>query len=196
MDGNRSSASNLSCRPGVAATSLHVTRTPKTVLVRSSMARIDAERRHPAPEEPRDVPHPGMDQGEPTTVTHEFEDDPQTSTAAAPPPALPKRIGRYRIERLLGRGGFGLVYLAQDEQLNRPVAVKVPHPNLVARPEDADLYLTEARTVASLEHPHIVPVYDVGGTTEFPFFVVSKYVEGTDLATRLKKSRLFLVAGG
>src|SRR5262249_22521219 len=88
------------------------------------------------------------------------------STEDFPPPAdpaiLPGRIGRYRIERLAGRGSFGLVYLAYDEQLDRHVAVKVPHARLVSRPDDTELYLTEARTVANLDHPHIVPVYDVG----------------------------------
>src|ERR1700693_4920269 len=131
-----------------------------------------------------------MDHGDPLTTTRKFVGDLQSSAADAAPPGLPERIGRYRIEKLLGKGGFGLVYLAHDEQLNRPVAVKVPHPNLVARPEDADLHLAEARTVANLEHSHIVPVYDVGNTADFPFFVVSKYVEGTDLATKLKESRL------
>ncbi len=54
-------------------------------------------------------------------------------------PALcPRRIGRYRIEKVLGKGSFGLVYLAQDEQLNRPVAVKVPHARLISKPEDAE----------------------------------------------------------
>jgi serine/threonine protein kinase len=86
----------------------------------------------------------------------------------------PQRIGRYRIERMLGKGGFGLVYLAQDEQLQRLVAVKVPHPNLVSRPEDAEAYLIEARTVANLDHPNIVPVHDVGGTEDYPCYVVSK----------------------
>ena len=90
----------------------------------------------------------------------------------------------------MGTGGFGIVYLARDEQLNRAVAIKVPHSNRLARPEDAEPYLTEARTVASLEHPHIVPVYDVGSTAEHPFFVVSKYVQGTDLATRIRAHRL------
>ena len=103
---------------------------------------------------------------------------------------LPERIGRFRVEKLLGRGGFGVVYLARDEQLNRSVAIKVPHANRVARPEDAEPYLTEARTVASLEHPHIVPVYDVGSTAEHPFFIVSKYIPGTDLATRIRAHRL------
>ena len=83
---------------------------------------------------------------------------------------------------MLGEGGFGLVYLAHDDQLHRPVAIKVPHRQLVDRPEDAEAYLTEARTVANLDHPHIVPVYDVGSTEEFPCFVVSKFIDGSDLA--------------
>src|SRR5262249_50683674 len=101
----------------------------------------------------------------------------------------PQRIGRYRVERVLGEGGYGIVYLAHDDQLQRPVAVKVPHRKLVARPEDAEAYLTEARTVAGLDHPHIVPVYDVGSTPDFPCYVVSKLIEGSTLAQRLKASR-------
>jgi serine/threonine protein kinase len=103
---------------------------------------------------------------------------------------LPDKIGRYRIERLLGRGGFGLVYLAHDERLSRPVAIKVPHARLVADLGEAEVYLTEARTVAGLDHPNIVPVFDVGSTEDCPCFVVSKYIDGTDLATRLKQSPL------
>ena len=106
------------------------------------------------------------------------------------PAACPLRIGRYRIERVLGRGGFGLVYLAQDEQLNRPVAVKVPHAELISKPEDAEAYLAEARTVANLDHPGIVPVHDVGSTEDCPCYVVSKYIQGTDLATKLKQQRV------
>ncbi len=112
---------------------------------------------------------------------------PSTDAVSA---GLPEQIGRYRVERVLGKGGFGLVYLAHDDQLHRPVAIKVPHPRLVARPDQAEAYLQEARTVAGLDHAHIVPVFDVGGTTEFPCFVVSKYVDGTDLAERLKRGRL------
>jgi serine/threonine protein kinase/formylglycine-generating enzyme required for sulfatase activity len=102
---------------------------------------------------------------------------------------LPVQIGRYRVERLLGEGAFGRVYLARDEQLQRFVAVKVPHPELVTRAEDAEPYLSEARNVAGLDHPNIVTVHDVGGTPEFLLFVVSKYVEGSDLRQRLKGQR-------
>jgi serine/threonine protein kinase len=101
----------------------------------------------------------------------------------------PQRIGRYRVERILGQGSFGIVYLAHDEQLQRPVAVKVPHRRMVSRPEEAQAYLAEARTVANLDHPNIVPVYDAGSTEDCPCYVVSKYIDGTDLATRLKQSR-------
>src|SRR5208282_1463731 len=102
---------------------------------------------------------------------------------------LPKTIGRYRVERVLGEGGFGLVYLARDDQLHRPVAIKVPHARLVSRPEDAEAYLTEARTVANLDHPNTVPVFDVGSTEDFPCFVVSKFIDGTTLAKKIQDDR-------
>jgi|SRR5579884_3836240 len=70
--------------------------------------------------------------------------------------ATPQHIGRYRVERVLGKGGFGLVYLAHDDQLQRLVAIKVPHHPLISTPGDAQAYLTEARTVANLDHPNIV----------------------------------------
>jgi serine/threonine protein kinase len=104
----------------------------------------------------------------------------------------PGDIGRYRIERVLGQGGFGIVYLAHDGQLQRLVAIKVPRRDRVSTVEDAEAYLIEARTVANLDHPNIVPVHDVGSTEQFPCFVVSKYIDGTDLAKRLLQSRLYL----
>jgi serine/threonine protein kinase len=128
-----------------------------------------------------------MSEGETVTRTIQGLTAPDAADA---PAVLPERIGRYRVETFLGKGGFGLVYRAQDERLDRSVAVKVPHPHRVARPEDAEPYLAEARTLARLDHPHIVEVYDVGGTAEHPFFVVSKYIPGTDLAKKMKESGL------
>ncbi|HEX4592082.1 MAG TPA: serine/threonine-protein kinase, partial [Gemmataceae bacterium] len=118
--------------------------------------------------------------------------DPATGSfpgAAEASPNIPRSIGRYVVLEVLGRGGFGVVFLARDEQLGRQVAIKVPHARQVADPDNAELYLHEARTVAGLDHPHIVPVFDVGGTPECPFFVVSKHIDGTTLADRLRAGR-------
>ncbi len=117
--------------------------------------------------------------------------------AEARSPVLPQQIDRYQVERQLGSGGFGIVYLAYDAVLMRHVAIKVPHAELVTRPEDAEAYRREARSVASLDHPNIVPVYDVGTTDKYPCFIVSKYIPGTSLSARLKQSWLsFAEAAG
>ena len=130
-----------------------------------------------------------MNESNTVNATEDHGAKPDSQRPAAPA-EHPQRIGRYRIEKVLGQGGFGLVYLAQDEQLNRPVAVKVPHASLISHPEDAEAYLAEARTVANLDHPAIVPVYDVGSTENYPCYVVSKFIDGTDLSKRLKLERL------
>ena len=101
-----------------------------------------------------------------------------------------RRVGRYLIERVLGEGGYGTVYRAYDEILKRVVAIKVPHRRLVVSPEHVELYITEAQVVAKLDHPNIVPVYDAGRTEDGLCFVVSKFVEGTNLTVRIKDSRL------
>jgi serine/threonine protein kinase/formylglycine-generating enzyme required for sulfatase activity len=114
-------------------------------------------------------------------------------TEHSPPPAVPApcagRLTRYQVKRTLGEGHFGRVYLALDAQLEREVAIKVPHRTLVSRAEDAAAYLTEARSLAALDHPHIVPVFDVGTNEEWPCFIVSKYIHGSDLATAMKERR-------
>src|SRR5262249_2229569 len=89
-----------------------------------------------------------------------------------------------------GKGGFGAVFLAHDDQLHRPVAIKVPHRQWIAGPADVEAYLTEARVLASLDHPHIVPVHDVGTAETGLPFVVSKFIAGGDLKDRIKEGRL------
>jgi serine/threonine protein kinase len=101
----------------------------------------------------------------------------------------PLKIGRYRIIRRLGQGGFGRVYLGHDDDLDRPVAIKVPNPERIAHAEDVEAYLNEARILARLDHPNIVPVHDVGRTEDGLCFVVSKLVEGSDLAVKLGQAR-------
>jgi serine/threonine protein kinase/formylglycine-generating enzyme required for sulfatase activity len=114
-----------------------------------------------------------------------------TSGAARPDQQLadPAEIGRYRVVRRLGQGGFGRVYLAHDDQLDRSVAIKVPNPARIARAADVEMYLNEARALAKLDHPSVVPVYDVGRTDDGLCYVVSRFVDGSDLAARLKQGR-------
>ncbi|MCI0457918.1 MAG: serine/threonine protein kinase, partial [Gemmataceae bacterium] len=118
---------------------------------------------------------------------------PSAKSAALPldsvPADLPERVGRYRVVKLLGEGGFGRVYLAHDEPLDRPVAVKVAHRHRIAQPADTAVYLAEARVVASLDHPNIVPVHDVGATEQGLPFVVAKWIEGTDLRQKIEEDR-------
>ena len=102
---------------------------------------------------------------------------------------LPERIGRYSIKKVLGQGGFGLVYLGHDDELDRPVAIKVPLQKRMSESFQIESYLAEAQTVAKLKHPNIVPVYDVGSTDEFACYVVSQYIEGCDLAKTIEERR-------
>ncbi len=94
--------------------------------------------------------------------------------------------GRYRLDRILGEGAFGRVYLGYDEELRRQVAIKVPTKARFQKAQDAETYLAEARTVASLDHPHIVSVHDVGRTEDGSIYVVSKFVEGSTLEDRIR----------
>ena len=99
----------------------------------------------------------------------------------------PTQIDRYRILELLGVGGFGKVYLGYDDQLRRKVAIKVPRMDRVDKPES---FLTEAQILASLDHPNIVDVYDAGQTSDGNCYIVSKWIEGTDLAQVASEERL------
>ncbi|MEZ6120515.1 MAG: protein kinase [Pirellulaceae bacterium] len=99
-------------------------------------------------------------------------------------------IGRYRIVAQLDEGAFGVVYHARDEQLDRDVAIKVPHAHRLRSAAALQTYLDEAKTLAKLEHPHIIPIFDVGATTEHPCFVVSKLIQGTNLFSLMQQQRL------
>ncbi len=88
---------------------------------------------------------------------------------------------RYRIEKTLGVGGMGIVYLAQDLQLGRTVALKLVHASLSGQGFGAQArLLREAQTMAKLNHPHMVPVYDVGLFDDRLFFTM-EYIEGQTL---------------
>lgn len=98
-------------------------------------------------------------------------------------------IGRYKIQRKVGEGGFGCVYAAHDRQLQRDVAIKLPH---AAGRKRADLnaMIREARMVAKLEHAGIVSVYDAGRTDDGTVYIVSRLIDGESLATRMRRERV------
>jgi len=96
---------------------------------------------------------------------------------------LPKIPG-YEVEAVLGRGGMGIVYRARHLKLNREVALKMILAGPYARASELARFGREAEAVASLRHPHIVQVYDVGDLEGLPFFTM-EYVEGGSLGQRL-----------
>src|SRR5438094_571055 len=93
---------------------------------------------------------------------------------------------RYTVDRELGRGGMAVVYLARDRKHDRPVAIKILRPEIVAG-EAAQRFLREIQILARLQHPHILPLLDSGTTDEAPPrpFYVMPYVEGETLRQRL-----------
>ena len=108
-------------------------------------------------------------------------DDSMALPDAAEETAIPDHLGRYRITAKLGSGGFGVVYKGYDDDLEREVAIKVPHRHRISSPKDVATYLEEARVLARLDHPGIVPAYDVGRTEDGRCYLVSKFVAGRDL---------------
>ena len=97
-----------------------------------------------------------------------------------PFPVLPAEFGRYRILKLLGRGGMGAVYLAQDSQLGRQVALKAPFFEASGSPQRAERFVREARSAAVLQHPNICTVFDAGQIDGRPFITMA-YIAGTPL---------------
>lgn len=101
--------------------------------------------------------------------------------------ALQKAVaGRYSIERELGRGGMGIVYLARDVALDRPVAIKLLPPHLAAAPDSRERFLREARTAGKLSHPNIVPIHLVEERGDLVYFVMA-YVDGESLGERIRR---------
>jgi serine/threonine protein kinase len=93
-------------------------------------------------------------------------------------------VGRYSLIEELGRGGMGIVYLAHEIALDRPVALKLLPPEHAAQPALKDRFLREAKTAAKLSHPNIVPIYSVDEIDEFVFFAMA-YIEGETLGERV-----------
>ncbi|HLN31668.1 MAG TPA: protein kinase [Gemmataceae bacterium] len=99
---------------------------------------------------------------------------------------MPLAFGRYVVRGLLGEGGFGAVYLGYDTQLERTVAIKVPHLQQIESANACQLFLKEARRLARLRHPGIVTVHDVG-VQDNQVYIISDYVQGTNLGHWLRE---------
>src|SRR4051812_12103740 len=118
--------------------------------------------------------------------------------------AIPTMLGSYPVERELGRGGMGVVYLARDPRLNRPVAIKIVPEALAANPDNMARFEREARLLAAVNHPNIASIYgveDVPSTTAEISgqtsagqgrirLLVMEYIAGESLAERLQRGPL------
>ena len=107
---------------------------------------------------------------------------------------FPENIGRYVVKSFIGQGTFGHVYLAIDPDLQRQVAIKVPTIEAIANAGGIDAFIHEARALAKLDHPNIVPVYDFGTLDNRQCYVVSKYIPGSDLRQLIKNKLSHQVA--
>mgnify|MGYP003667325577 CR=1 FL=1 len=112
------------------------------------------------------------------SLTFEF-----LGTESGPPiEEVPEQIEEFVIREVLGRGGFGTVFLAYDTTLQRDVALKIPHHSLVSKSATVNLYLREARAIASLDHPNIIPVYRAATAAKIACYIVTKRIRGCDLS--------------
>jgi predicted Ser/Thr protein kinase len=115
--------------------------------------------------------------------------DEQNRTNAAPDESIPEELeealrrelsSQYQVTDLLGRGGMSLVYLAQEVDLNRQVAIKILPLQFLHGPASAERFEREAKIAASLDHPHIVPIFRVGATSTFLWYTM-KRIRGRSL---------------
>ena len=104
-------------------------------------------------------------------------------------PLLPQIIGDYELLEVIGRGGMGVVYRARQRSLDREVAIKMIHENRPLNPENRRRFLAEAQATARLDHPCIVPVYEVSQHEGQPFFSM-RLIRGQTLADRLRHGPL------
>ncbi|MBM4072243.1 MAG: tetratricopeptide repeat protein [Planctomycetes bacterium] len=136
----------------------------------------------------QDDPGPAIRQ-----AAHESLADPNSTLnddrVVVMPASLPEQFGRYRILRKLGRGGMGSVYLAHDTQLDRRVALKVPHFLPTDDPDILERFHREARAAATLQHAHICPVYDVGAQAGIHYLTMA-FIEGKSLADVIKEAKV------
>jgi serine/threonine-protein kinase len=96
------------------------------------------------------------------------------------------RVGGYRLEQPLGRGGMAAVYLARDDRLDRLVALKILAPELAADEGFRTRFIRESRAAAAVDHPHIIPVFDAGEAGGM-LYITMRYVPGGDVGTMVRR---------
>jgi serine/threonine protein kinase/Leucine-rich repeat (LRR) protein len=149
----------------------------------------------------QDSPHPG-EEIPPSTLTGcgkpgescrdeellAADEQEEVGSVLAPPqdPGEIGRLGEYRVLRLLGKGGMGLVFEAEDPRLRRRIALKVMRPRLAASRAARERFLREARAAAAVEHDHIVPIFQVGEDKGVPF-IAMPFLKGESLDHRLRR---------
>ncbi|HVT44620.1 MAG TPA: serine/threonine-protein kinase, partial [Thermoanaerobaculia bacterium] len=101
------------------------------------------------------------------------------------------RLGPYEVGALIGAGGMGTVYRARDTRLNRDVAIKVLSHGPSSHPQMRERFSREARSISSLSHPNICPLYDVGSTDGIDYLVM-ELLEGESLSSRLQRGTLLV----
>ncbi len=139
------------------------------------------------PGQPKPVPStPDRGNQSPETRRSPESTPPLSSGEAAP--GIPQQIGRYRILRKLGEGGMGSVYLADDTQLKRRVALKIPKFAANERPEVIQRFYREAQAAATLQHRNICTVHDVG-QSEGLHYLTMAYIEGRTLAELIRPDK-------
>ncbi len=102
-------------------------------------------------------------------------------------PRIGSELGGYRIEALIGRGGMGVVYRAEDLRLGRKVALKLLAPELAANEGFVERFERESRLAAAIDHPHIIPLYEAGDAEDL-VFIVMRFVDGIDLKALLERA--------
>ncbi|MBL9002726.1 MAG: protein kinase [Myxococcales bacterium] len=130
-----------------------------------------------------------------TPAVHEKEESAHKQGDVVPsPPAVQSSLqhagllyGNFRIVRRIGRGGMGVVYEAEHQQIGRRAAVKILHPSFAARPDFATRFLNEARAVNIVRHPGLVEIFEYGQQPDGTLYIVMEFLQGESLRTLLQK---------